>query len=394
MNIAEVATPPSLPTDSRLYYAEMPEAPEYARMVDARYYADLPEDWTIVMTDVKGSTRAIEEGRYKDVNMIGVSTIVAVQNALADRRFPYVFGGDGATLAIPSADVAVARNALSLVRRVAADQFGMNLRVALIPVTTLRAAGGVLSCAKLRISTTQTLALVRGTGWAMAEEWMKTREADFGLPAEDLGHGEFTGLECRWNPLPAKKDEVIALIVQARVTGARAEEIFRDILTQILDPEFQPIRMDTIKLRWPPQYLYAEAKVRVRGMFTRVFYYLAMSAKVLLQVAYVAWRERPAGRAQPITYLRELTENTDYVKFDESLRMVIDVSTEQKIRLLANLEAYARAGEIDYGYHADRNALMTCYIEGPDKHIHFVDAAGGGYALAAKRLKESKRARA
>lgn len=393
MNTAEALVPAATLPKTCYFYAELPEAPEYAQMVDARYYRDLPDDWTVVMTDVKGSTKAIEQGRYKEVNMIGVSTIVAVQNALPGYSFPYVFGGDGATLAVPNEGLEAIKGALSLVRRVAAERFDMNLRIALIPVAVLRAEGAILRCARLRISSTQTLALVRGNGWATAEAWMKERESEFTLPPEQEGVGNFTGLECRWNPLPAKKDEVLALIVQARVTGARAEQIFRDVLSQTLEPEYKPIRRETIKLRWPPRYLGAEARVRIGNVLKRALYYVAMSLKVGLQVLYVAWRERPAGRDQPIIYLRELTENTDYVKFDECLRMVIDVSLEQKTRLLAKLESYAKAGEIDYGWHADRHALMTCYIEGPSKHIHFVDAAGGGYTMAAKRLKESKRAR-
>jgi hypothetical protein len=46
------------------------------------------------------------------------------------------------------------------------------------------------------------------------------------------------------------------------------------------------------------------------------------------------------------------------------------------------VEAHVSRGEILYGYH--------CYIQGPHKHIHFVDAAGGGYAMAAKQLKAAR----
>ena len=380
-------------TDDRTFYADLPALPEYTQMVDSRYYRDLPDDWVVVMTDVKGSTRAIAEGRYKEVNMIGVSTIVAVQNALKGFAFPFVFGGDGATLAVPAADAAVVRGALSLVREVASQQFQLDLRVALIPVLDLKLRGARVMCAKLRISATQTLALVRGDGWTLAEALLKDPGQPFALPADEPTRGDFAGLECRWNPLPAHQAEVMALIVQSRTTGARSEQVFREILNETIAAEFKPVRRETLKLSWPPKYLWAEACVRERRALGRIVYFAKILFKVALQIGYVAWRERPAGRATPIQYLSELTENTDYVKFDECLRMVIDISTEQKERLLAKLEQYARAGDIDYGYHSDRHALMTCFIEGPGKHIHFIDAAGGGYALAAQSLKDSKRAR-
>ena len=378
---------------SRDFYLNLPALPEYTQMADSRYYQDVPDDWVVVMTDVKGSTVAIERGHYKEVNMVGVSSIVAVQNALPGFGFPFVFGGDGATMAVPMNDLAVVRGALSLVRRIAELNFGLTLRVALIPVLDLRLRGKMVKCAKLQISDTQTLALVRGDGWSLAESLLKSDESKYALPEDEPVAGNVAGLECRWNPLAARQDEVMALIIQARVTGPEAERVFRDILSETLSPVHRPIQRDALRLAWPPKHLWAEAKMVKQAMGPRFYYFVAMLIKQAVQMVYVAWRERPAGRANPIQYLRELTENTDYVKFDECLRMVIDVSAAQKQRLLAKLDHHVQAGHIDYGHHADRHALMTCFIEGPGKHIHFIDAAGGGYALAAQRLKESVRAR-
>lgn len=45
--------------------------------------------------DIRGSTRAIEEGRYKQVNMVGAAVITAVLNACAGYEIPFVVGGDG-----------------------------------------------------------------------------------------------------------------------------------------------------------------------------------------------------------------------------------------------------------------------------------------------------------
>ena len=103
------------------------------------------------------------------------------------------------------------------------------------------------------------------------------------------------------------------------------------------------------------------------------------------------WWRGERNKTDPFKYLNELTTNTDYLKFDECLRMIIDVTEAQKQSLLARLEAHYKKGEIYYGTHCDPFALMTCYIQGPTKHMHFVDAGGGGYAMAAKQLKAQKR---
>ena len=197
-------------------------------------YRELPSDWVVVLTDVRNSTEAIGAGRYKDVNMVGVACIVAVQNALAGLSFPFVFGGDGATLALPADAIEHAKAALAHTRAVARRELGLELRVAVISAADIVKAGARLAVAKL--------------------------------------------------------------------------------------------------------------------------------------------------------------QNTDYLKFDGALRMVVDVSQPQKDRLLAMLETLYREGRIFYGHHADPCALLTCYIQGPHKHIHFVDTGGGGYAMAAKELKMQKRA--
>ncbi len=64
-----------------------------------RAIAPLPDDWWIGVTDVVGSTAAIAAGRYKSVNLAGgVGDQRPFMNALHGASFPFVFGGDGATL--------------------------------------------------------------------------------------------------------------------------------------------------------------------------------------------------------------------------------------------------------------------------------------------------------
>ena len=65
--------------------------------------------------------------------------------------------------------------------------------------------------------------------------------------------------------MPARKAEVMALIVQARVAGAKAEEIFRDILTETLTEDMKPIRREGLRLAWPPRFLGAGDRVRLGG---------------------------------------------------------------------------------------------------------------------------------
>ena len=86
------------------FYAGLPVFRDFTHVMDPALFRPLPDDWVVGAADVVQSTKAIAENRYKAVNMAGAAVIVAVTNALGDREFPFVFGGDGASFAVPGAD--------------------------------------------------------------------------------------------------------------------------------------------------------------------------------------------------------------------------------------------------------------------------------------------------
>ena len=90
---------------------------------------------------MKGSTAAVAAGRYKAVNMIGAGVTAAVSNALDRRPFPFVFGGDGASFAVAPEDAEAAETALRAMATFAREEFDFELRIAMIEVGAIRAAG-------------------------------------------------------------------------------------------------------------------------------------------------------------------------------------------------------------------------------------------------------------
>ena len=51
------------------------------------------------------------------------------------------------------------------------------------------------------------------------------------------------------------------------------------------------------------------------------------------------------------------------------------------------------AGNVVFGMYSASAALMTCVIESHQgAHVHFIDGADGGYALAAKEMKAQLKA--
>ena len=88
-------------TNSSGFYQQLPLYPDFTRLTEPSYYQNLPPDWLLVISDVEGSTQAIQAGRYKEVNALGASVIIAVLNIVKPLSIPFIFGGDGASLCIP-----------------------------------------------------------------------------------------------------------------------------------------------------------------------------------------------------------------------------------------------------------------------------------------------------
>ena len=101
---------------------------------------------------------------------------------------------------------------------------------------------------------------------------------------------------------------------------------------------------------------------------------------------------RSLGRFDPRRYRSWVARNTDFRKYDDALRMTIDCSPATARHLEELLEQAEHAGVAHYGLHRQDEALMTCIVPSyvTDDHVHFLDGAGGGYALAARALKAER----
>jgi hypothetical protein len=86
------------------FYLVAPFFDSFAEVMEPSRYRAIPDDWWLGCSNVVGSTRAIAEGRYKAINMVGAGSIAAVANALSRRPFPFTFGGDGASFTVAASD--------------------------------------------------------------------------------------------------------------------------------------------------------------------------------------------------------------------------------------------------------------------------------------------------
>jgi len=98
--------------DYKIFLRTIPSFDDFERISDESSFVQVPQDWYLFLTDVKGSTKAIQSGMYQAVNMAGVSAICGILNELGDYELPYVFGGDGAAILVPPGGYTMAMQAL------------------------------------------------------------------------------------------------------------------------------------------------------------------------------------------------------------------------------------------------------------------------------------------
>jgi hypothetical protein len=383
------------------FYARLIPVADFTRIADPDVFVPFPPGWYLLLTDIRGSTRAIEAGRYKDVNALGAATIIAVLNAIGRREIPYVFGGDGATLLVPEQNLPAALTALAQSRALARSAYGLELRTACLSVARVEAAGARVLVAKVGSSAKVSQAVFAGGGLALADALVKdaATAAEFLLPEENtpFAPNAFEGLECRWSDIRAEGRRYLSLLVVAHGDSLAARgAIYRELLARIgalFDDgtgAAQPVTESRLRLSFSPVRLAVEAKARTagRGFATYLIYIIYIFLGNVLGTYFFS---RPGVRAGVDwqAYRRELGDQTDARKFDDTLRMVLAATPAQVQALRALLEEGEGAGRWRFGLHASDHALMTCLVfDLQGRHVHFVDGGDGGYAVAAKSLKQ------
>jgi hypothetical protein len=374
---------------SHSFYAGIPVFRGFGKLMDPALYSPLPDDWVIGVADIVESTKAIAEKRYKAVNMAGAAVIAAVTNALEGREFPFVFGGDGASFAVSRDDLAAAREALSTTARWVQDDVDLAMRVALVPVADVRAQGLDVRVARFAPSPNLSYAMFSGGGLGWAEAAMKRGE--FAVPMAPPGsQPDLTGLSCRFEEIPSVRGVILSVLV---VPAKDAEPMkFRRVIEDIIalverSPDAaRPVPAGGPAIRWPSGGAELEARAQRGGplLWRRSF----VLAKGLF--AYLVMRFGiKVGGFVPQTYIRQVVENSDFRKYDDGLRMILDCTVELEGMLTQRLAAAASAGIIRYGLHRQDAAMMTCFTPFASRsdHVHFIDGARGGYASAATALK-------
>lgn len=376
---------------SNNFYRNLKEITDFSTIMEDSNYSLIPNDWYVLVSDIKDSTKSIEQGMYKQVNFIAALTIIGILNINKDEDFPYIFGGDGASLIIPPTLLDKSKKVLLEASKKAKEAFDLDLRVAAISVKEIQEKGSFIELTKFKIAQGNTQAIVRGNGLELAEELLKNEYDKYKIDKDYTCDyiANFDGIECRWEDIKTPKDETISILIKS-INPENDNEIYTNCIKKIeeiagIHSDRNPIKsQNQLNLSFNPKVLYAEASIFSQNIISKFFTILRLIFEnflglILMKYSIGKWGE----------YKNIILKTTDTEKFDDMIRMVISTDKNQSLELEKYLEKEYQNRNLVYGIHKSDSALMTCLIfQRHGKHIHFVDSSKGGYALAAKELKK------
>jgi hypothetical protein len=277
------------------------------------------------------------------------------------------------------------RAALKGIQKIARDTLALEMRCALVPVGAVRAEQRDVKIAYQALGPARKLAMMAGGGIDAAEAIIKSEKgAPFIVNADDATEdADLSGLSCRWKPLQSQRGVMLSIIVRATDPSSALPRAYREVhdgIERAVARNVCPVAQSNLKAVWPPR-----GADRERAFGGTLFGVYGTSLLGLISERTGITIGGFNGRA----YAASLQAHSDYRKFADSLRMVIDCTRAEADGIESILKAAREQNRIEYGLHRASSALMTCFVSSTDDggHVHFIDGADGGYALAAQELK-------
>jgi hypothetical protein len=367
------------------FYHDLNSYSELEILTDHELHQELPNDWSIIITDVENSTKAVEAGRYRDINTIGAATVSCGQSVMETLNFPYVFGGDGATLVLPNEYIDKIVIELKKLQNTSLLNFDLKLRVGVVPYQDILKDEKKIKISKMRINENQNIAAFSGGGIAYADHLIKNNR-EYQVQSDSNSPPSLESLSCRWNPIKSKHGKVLSILVYSPEMKDYTQ--FIQELTKIFNGDLNNGRPFNRNASYKSTIRNIIDELRFHGSFFESAFIKRLK-EIFISMIFFTFNNFP--KIDFVTnYKNKLEYHTDFKKFDDMLRLVLDCTKEQDHQIHDLLETMYQNKQIYYGTHSSDHSLMTCLVQSMSDgdHIHFMDGGDGGFTIAAKQLKE------
>lgn len=384
-----VLKPTYLTTEN--FYFELPVHTRSLSKLTANssLFYNVPEDWHILVADIKNSTQAILDGKHQQVNLVATGSVIAILNLAAEKNItiPFFFGGDGATMLVPPALLSSGISALKKHKINTLKNFDFDLKIGHVSLEEVYKKGMHLKIARARINAIFNIPVVLGNGLQYAETLIKNNPEQIVIPLDNYPLN-LDGMECKWDRIkpPKEHQEVISLIV-----GSHGEEDPSKSFSKVLKAideiygsprSRKPISVKRLKLNAKWGQINLEMRTKI-GKFNGLY---LVKNWLRNNIGKIYFSYSDSGK----NYLEKLVELTDTITIDGRINTVITGNAIQRSSLVSYLDHLEKTGKITYGLQVSQESVMSCYVKdmASKDHIHFVDGADGGYTKAANNLKE------
>jgi hypothetical protein len=373
------------------FFTNLPAIIRYSDLIQTENYTDIPKNWCVAVSDVKFSTRHIEYGDVRAVNISGAMIIAALSNHFSDMDLPFQFTGDGSIVAFPSSLKPDAEKIIMGCRQLANKAFRLELRAGVLDLSDDEFSGDAFKVAKFRLSPSVHHAAFAGNGFQKLDELIREQNpllADLS-PKKSI-KPDLSGLECRWNAFPADK-KAVCLIVTSRKGSAVYDDVLADIATRFGDESrLAPVRLESMKLSLNPKHLLREIRAQNpdSGFSGRVLSLIKLYALQIIGSILMRFGIKTSATDWG-SYKPDFIRNSDYRKFNNGLRLIFNAPENEIAPFKDDLEKRYQDEEIIYGMSISNAAITTCYVKNYQKnHIHFIDGEEGGYTRASIDYKD------
>jgi len=346
-----------------------------------------PESWSMFITDVRNSTEAIRNGKYKHVNIAGALCITAIINSEYYRKVPFIFGGDGVMFLVPSSSIELFSDSMRSVQRFTREMFSLDLRIGIVPMKVIYDASKQVSIGKLQFGHGGCMAIFEGDGIDFAEALVKATGSQYLLADPDAHEFEasFEGFSCPFADIPSDLGQVMALII--RPQKMQVMQISNELFQLIGDESsHHPLDAEHMALDRTKRNVDLNALIAAGRRFG--FVHLAYK---ILTLGSMYLKSRNFMKKKISSHIKNLIiPASDYRKYDGSFKIVFRCDVDTQNAVIQWLEEGERCGNFLSGYHLTDRSLLTCLFngKGDDRELHLIDATDGGYALAAQMLKK------
>ena len=378
--------------DNHLFYNRLKKhhTPLHKLLGNEKLFKAIPEDWHVIVADIKNSTQAVRDGLHQQVNLAATGTIVSVLNEIKTRfkslNIPYFFGGDGVTFIVPDVVCKTVLEVLENYRHHVKNNFNLTLKVGAMPIHQIYSNGLSIKIARVVLNTSLTLPIVLGNGLKYAERKIKASFVDEVINPAKISSISLEGMECRWKEIdsPTKEEKIVCLLVHCQDESSQSEVYSHTIST--INKIFgnykkrHPISIKKLKLDLSIKKMKDEMYARLGKR--NVFYFLKNWLTTIIGKFYFIYFKE--GR----DYLKMVKQLSYTLMIDGTLNLLIAGKEHEIEQLKQVLDKLEQEDKIKYGIHITHASIMSCYVQDRQtNHIHFIDGAEGGYTAASRMFK-------